>query len=104
MSQWFVLARNIAKERSNAKHVIEDMIVQCFGGEDRYQYALEDPRVDWHGWFYTLELRLRIIGGFDASAGSTVAIERYASVSLKPGHEYKAVEKFLLDYQSARTR
>ena len=75
MSLWFVLARNVANAGSNAKRVIEDMIVQGFHGEDRYQYALEDPRVDWHGWFYSLELRLRIACGFDASAERTVAIE-----------------------------
>ena len=61
------------------------------------------PRVDWHGWWYHLELRFRIKAGFDASVESSVVIKRYNAVSLKPGHTYLEVEKFLLAYEDART-
>ena len=103
VSDWFVLARTVATAGSKAKSVIENLIVQEFGGEDRYQFSLEDPRVDWHAWWYTLELRLRIKAGYDASAEASIAIDKYNAVSLKQGRDWKAVEQFLHEYEDART-
>ena len=93
----------IARNGSNATQATEDMVVQCFGGEDYFQQAGENPSVDWHGWFVTLELRLRIQCGFDASAESSVAIDKYNAVHLEPGHDYAAVDTFRLGCETART-
>ena len=55
LSDWLATARAVSPSGRRAKQVIENMIVQEFGGEDAYQVALGGPRVDWHGWRYTYE-------------------------------------------------
>ena len=63
VSTWFQLARNVATSR--AKAAIDTMVVQDFGGEDAWQFSLEDSRVDWAQWWYVFEDRLRVKAACD---------------------------------------
>ena len=94
-AKWFPVVRNIAKSR--AKAAVEDMIIRDFGGEEAYNAALANPRVDWEVLWQRLMDRWRIKAGYEGTTEVQRAIEQYGKVLLRPGHSAEDVEQFLLE-------
>ena len=100
---WFTGARSIATDR--ARVCIESYIIGAFVSEENYQRAVDakDPELWMHHWS-AFERRLKMDTGLDDSSELNEVVRVYGRVSLNKSGGVDAVDKFIQDYQDARTR